>query len=120
MALRRRSARRIESSGESNACRFPILSCLTTDWAATLLDGSRSSYRDRYFRWSEVYVQPFPPTGAQFQITNNGGSNPLWSPDGKQLFYLTLGTKRQIMSVEVQTPHAFAFGRTTPLPIEVI
>ena len=67
-----------------------------------------------------INVQSFPPTGAQFQVTTNGGSNPLWSPDGKQLFYLTLGTKRQIMSLDVQTRPAFSFGKTTPLPIDVI
>src|SRR5206468_625712 len=33
----------------------------------------------------DIYVQPFPPTGAKFQITKNGGNNPIWSPAGKEL-----------------------------------
>src|SRR5262249_15508786 len=36
----------------------------------------------------EIYVQPFPPTGAKYQLSASGGFDPLWSPDGKELFYL--------------------------------
>src|SRR5262249_52287955 len=38
---------------------------------------------------SQIYVEPFPPTGAQFQIASTGENRPLWSPDGKQIFYLS-------------------------------
>ena len=68
---------------------------------------------------NEVYVQPFPLTGAKYQISTSGGGDPLWSPDGKQLFYLTPGG-RQIVSVDIQTQPSFAFGKATPLPIEGI
>jgi serine/threonine-protein kinase len=33
-----------------------------------------------------VFVEPFPPTGARYQITSTGGRDPVWSPDGKELF----------------------------------
>src|SRR5262249_33482185 len=36
----------------------------------------------------EVYVQPYPPTGAKFQITREGGHHPLWSRDGKELLFV--------------------------------
>jgi serine/threonine-protein kinase len=39
-------------------------------------------------RW-EVYVRPFPETsGARFQVSTKGGTNPAWSRNGKELFYL--------------------------------
>jgi hypothetical protein len=36
---------------------------------------------------NEVYVQAFPDPGGKWQISNEGGVEPLWSRDGKQLFY---------------------------------
>ena len=36
---------------------------------------------------SEVFVQPFPPTRAKYEISFNGGRTPLWSSDGRRLFY---------------------------------
>ena len=37
-----------------------------------------------------IYVQPFPPTGAKYQLMAKGlelPSHPVWSPDGNELFY---------------------------------
>jgi Tol biopolymer transport system component len=48
----------------------------------------------------EVFVQPFPPTGARYQVSNAGGMEPQWRGDGKELFYVA-GSK--LMSVEVRT-----------------
>lgn len=31
----------------------------------------------------EVYVQPFPPTGARTQVSSNGGTHPQWRSDGR-------------------------------------
>jgi serine/threonine-protein kinase len=72
-------------------------------------------------RW-EVYVQPFPLTGAMHQISSGGGHYPLWSPDGKQLFYANddVGGTSQIISVDVQTQPTFAAVKTTPLPVKGI
>jgi Tol biopolymer transport system component len=36
----------------------------------------------------QVYVVPFPPTGERWQISNDGGVQPRWSPAGDELFYL--------------------------------
>ncbi|MGH9887687.1 MAG: TolB family protein, partial [bacterium] len=35
----------------------------------------------------EVYVQPFPGPGARYRVSLDGGSEPLWSRDGRTLFY---------------------------------
>jgi hypothetical protein len=36
---------------------------------------------------SQVYVQPYPSLDARFLISNSGGSEPVWSRDGRRLFY---------------------------------
>ena len=38
-----------------------------------------------------LFVQPFPTTGATYPISKGLGSHPMWSPDGKELFYLRPG-----------------------------
>ena len=36
---------------------------------------------------AEVYIQPFPGPGAKVPMSNNGGLQPMWSRDGRELFY---------------------------------
>jgi serine/threonine-protein kinase len=70
---------------------------------------------------SKVYVEPFPPTGAKYQITTTTGTFPTWSPDGKHIFYFqnTAGVG-DMMSVDVQTNPTFTFGEPSALPIKGI
>jgi serine/threonine-protein kinase len=35
----------------------------------------------------EVYVRPFPGPGGQWQISTQGGEEPVWAPNGEELFY---------------------------------
>src|SRR5262245_31562486 len=37
-------------------------------------------------RW-EVYVRPFPAGGPKTQVSTTGGFGPVWSPDGRALYY---------------------------------
>jgi eukaryotic-like serine/threonine-protein kinase len=62
----------------------------------------------------QVYVEPFPRTGARFQITKRGGNRPLWSPEGKELFY---DDGERLFSVAVRTRPTFTFGEPVGLPI---
>jgi Tol biopolymer transport system component len=48
-------------------------------------------------RW-EVYVQPFPDLSGRWQVSTQGGLSPIWSPDGRELFYRNA---RAVMSVPV-------------------
>jgi Tol biopolymer transport system component len=38
---------------------------------------------------SEIYVQSYPGGTSRIPVSNGGGSQPRWSPDGKDLFYVT-------------------------------
>jgi len=69
---------------------------------------------------SNIYVEPYPRTKAKYQISTDGGISPLWSPDGKQLYYVEV-FRGQLMSVDIQEAHQnLVLGKTTPLPIEGI
>jgi serine/threonine-protein kinase len=57
-----------------------------------------------------VFVQPFPATGAKYLVST--GIHPLWSPNGKELFFSTRG---QFSVVGIVTHPSFAVGNTTPL-----
>jgi serine/threonine-protein kinase len=38
----------------------------------------------------EVYVRPYPQVDTgRWQISTDGGTSPRWSPDGRELFYLS-------------------------------
>jgi WD40-like Beta Propeller Repeat len=56
----------------------------------------------------EIYIRPYPVTDAKYQITTGGGGEPLWSPDGKQLFYY-LNSK--LHAVDIRTEPAVSFGK---------
>jgi serine/threonine protein kinase len=63
--------------------------------------GSDESGRD------EVYVLPFPLTGQRWRVSTDGGSEPAWSHDGRELFYRGGG---KVWAVDVRTSPAFSVG----------
>ena len=61
----------------------------------------------------QVYVRTFPQPSGKWQISVNGGADPAWRADGKELFYLE-GNK--MMAVDVDTTSgAFHAGAPKPL-----
>jgi Tol biopolymer transport system component/predicted Ser/Thr protein kinase len=71
-------------------------------------DGKWVAYQSDETGRFEVYVQPAPPTGAKFQVSNTGGAQPRWRRDGKELYYLTLD--QRLMVVELRTAAVFQTG----------
>jgi Tol biopolymer transport system component/predicted Ser/Thr protein kinase len=57
---------------------------------------------------NEIYVQAFPLSGAKWQISTRGGSEPSWRKDGTELFYLA--ADRNLMAVPIQLGAAFEAG----------
>jgi hypothetical protein len=62
---------------------------------------------DESKRW-EVYGRAFPGPGIKQQISSEGGREPLWARNGKQLFY-RLGD--QVWVVDVRTGSGFAASK---------
>jgi hypothetical protein len=49
----------------------------------------------------EVYVQPFPATGGKYQISQNGGAQPMWRGDGRELFFLAPDSTMMAASIAI-------------------
>jgi len=56
----------------------------------------------------EIYVRPFPSPGGKWQISNEGGTEPVWNPRGRELFYRN-GSK--MMAVDIATQPTFSAGK---------
>lgn len=64
----------------------------------------------------EIYIQPFPAPpngGGKVQISRDGGKQPRWRRDGKELFYLSLDGK--LMAVDVTEALALKAGLPKPM-----
>jgi Tol biopolymer transport system component len=55
----------------------------------------------------EIYVQPYPGPAGKWQISTEGGAEPLWNRNGRELFYRN-GNK--MMAVEITTKPSFSPG----------
>jgi Tol biopolymer transport system component len=77
-------------------------------------DGKWIAYTSLETGQFEVFVRPYPLTGAKYRISMQGGGHPLWSLDGKQIIF---ENHRQLFTVSVQTTPAFAVGTPAALPI---
>jgi serine/threonine-protein kinase len=51
----------------------------------------------------ESYVRPFPAGGGKWQVSTDGGGNPIWSADGSRLYYTNEG---KLMVVDVSAEGA--------------
>ncbi len=56
----------------------------------------------------EIYVQPYPGPGGKWQISTEGGTEPIWNPNGRELFYRS-GDK--MMAVDIATQPSFTAGK---------
>ena len=77
-------------------------------------DGSWLAYQSNESGQFEVYVRPYPNINDQrWMVSQNGGSEPAWSPDGRELFYVS--ADGGLMSVPAQKTSGFSSGTGTPV-----
>ena len=86
----------------------PFLITPADEWAAAFSpDGRLLAYASDESGRSEVYVQPYPGPGQKWLISTNGGIDPVWAPDGRQLFYRIGG---RLMTVPIRQTPSFVAG----------
>ncbi len=80
---------------------------------------SRLSPDDRWLAYEsdrtgrvEIYVRPFPNVeDAEYKLTTDGGTSPLWARNGRELFYWKeSGDLVSIMAVPISPGQTFDFG----------
>jgi serine/threonine-protein kinase len=71
-------------------------------------DGRWLAYASNESGPYEIYVQPYPGPGGKWQISTEGGAEPVWNPNGRELFYRN-GDK--MMAVDVTTQPSFSVGK---------
>ncbi len=71
-------------------------------------DGRWLAYVSNESGRNEIYVQSYPGPGGKWQISSEGGTEPAWNSNGRELFYRT-GNK--MMAVEIATQPGFVAGK---------
>ena len=71
-------------------------------------DGRWLAYVSNESGRPEIYVQPYPGPGGKRQISPDGGTEPLWSRSGRELFYRS---GDRMMAVETTTQSGFSAGK---------
>ncbi len=73
-------------------------------------DGRWLAYLSDESGRNEIYVRPFPKVEeGKWQISTDGGGEPRWAPNGRELFYRT-GSGGQMMAVDITTEPTFRAG----------
>jgi eukaryotic-like serine/threonine-protein kinase len=103
----------VRVSGDSTP--VPLVATSFTELNPALSqDGRWLAYTSNESGINEVYVRPFlNSSGGRWQISNGGGSQPVWSPKGRELFFLDRSS--QLYAAEVQTAGTFGVGDVRPL-----
>jgi Tol biopolymer transport system component len=66
-------------------------------------DGRWVSYVSNETGIDEVYIRPFPGPGGKRQVSTNGGVDPRWRRDGRELFYVAPDGKLMAVAIQVET-----------------
>ncbi|MFI5279602.1 MAG: protein kinase [Gemmatimonadales bacterium] len=75
-------------------------------------DGRWMAYVSNESGRLEVYVRPFPGPGGRWQVSLEGGVEPLWSPTGREIFYRD---GDRMLAATVRTQGGFEVGNRTQL-----
>jgi Tol biopolymer transport system component len=86
----------------------PLLATTDTERNAEISpDGRWMAYESVVGGQTSIWVRPFPDVnGGRWQVSPDGGSQPLWARSGKELFFRDLSGALMSVSIEGQLPHA--------------
>ena len=75
-------------------------------------DGRGLAYASTESGRLEIYVQAYPAPGGKWQISTEGGTEPVWNRNGRELFYRN---GNRMMTVDITPLPNFSAGRPTLL-----
>ncbi|PYV69923.1 MAG: hypothetical protein DMG97_20590 [Acidobacteria bacterium] len=91
----------------------PFLQTRFTEGSGILSpDGRWLAYVSNESGMYQVYVQAFPGPGGKWQVSTDGGTEPVWARNGRELFY---HSGHKMMTVEVTSGPAFTAGNPKTL-----
>ena len=91
----------------------PLIKTSRNEFAAALSPNLQwLAYQSDETGRPEVHVFDLGSSGARWQVTTEGGEEPRWSRDGRQLFYRT---SNRLMAVPLEGGTTFRYGRPRPL-----
>ena len=99
----------LPASGEPRAL---VQSKFTETSPAISPDGRWLAYVSDESARLQVYVQPFPGSGERSAVSTEGGSEPVWARNGRELFFRN---GDQMMVADVGSGSAFSASRPRPL-----
>lgn len=76
-------------------------------------DGGWLAYVSDELGREEVFVRPYPGDMRGIRISVNGGTEPAWSRDGRELFYRDMTSRpgwTRMMTADMEDRDSFAFG----------
>jgi len=71
-------------------------------------DGRWIAYTSNESGRTEIYVRPYPGPGGKWQISTEGGTEPVWNPKGHELFYRD---GQKMMAVDYTAQSKFSAGK---------
>ncbi len=104
--------RQIPGEERWEAQQFLEAGRFTADGAVFSPNGRYVAYVSNESGEFEVYVKRFPATEERWQISTDGGGEPRWNPNGRELFFVRDET---LYAAAVGTQSSFTVGEIVPL-----
>jgi len=96
----------VYSTGDRRSA--PFLQSAANEWSAAFSpDGRWVAYVSDESGLAQVYVRPFPEPGTRTQVSIEGGTAPVWSRNGRELFFAKGDT---LLAAAVTTGRTFTSG----------
>lgn len=96
---------------------FPVLETTADEFSCQFSrDGRWIAYESNESDRLQIYVRPFPVSGSHWQVSTGGGTQPRWSQDGKEIYYLAPDTRLTAVPLTISADgHTLDAGAPLPL-----